>query len=223
MEALITDMTPPRNRPHGLDGSGAAAPSGSGDGLPAATPVKRKRSKRPRPYHRHGMSALKLAVRELGGRTIDRRTTLGRALVAWKDEHVEALGGETVVTPQQRTILDVAAITKLLHDSFSAWLVEEAVKGTLINKRRRSLAPAVQQRQVLGDALARYMIALGLERSAKPGRTFEEIAAELAAEDDEAAIEQQAPETREGDARRSDASPTTEVAPDADGEPEMRS
>src|SRR5262249_22131393 len=120
-----------------------------------------QRGRAPRPYAKHGLYRLKDAVKTLGSRTIDRRTVLGRALTQWRAELIEALGGPDAVSPQQLVIVDQATTTKLLLDSVNAWLVTQP---SLVNARKRSLIPVVQQRQQLADALVRYMTLLGLER-----------------------------------------------------------
>ena len=58
----------------------------------------------------------------------------------------------------------LAVKTKLLLDSIDVWLLQQK---TLIVKRKRSIIPAVAQRQVLADALAQYLSQLGLERRQK--------------------------------------------------------
>ena len=57
------------------------------------------RSRQPRSYQKHGLTSLKAAVNKLGGRVIDRRTTLGKALDAWRGELVADLGGRTPSPP----------------------------------------------------------------------------------------------------------------------------
>jgi len=114
-----------------------------------------------RPYSRHGLNALKARLKLRGLHAIDRRSAAARALIAWRRELVEDLGGESAISAQERAILDLAAQTKLLLDSVDAWLMEQP---TLVNARRRTLLPVVLQRQQLADALARYMGQVGLKR-----------------------------------------------------------
>ncbi len=42
----------------------------------------------------HGTTALKQAVKTLGSRVVDRRTTTGKALAAWRSELLSDLGSE---------------------------------------------------------------------------------------------------------------------------------
>jgi hypothetical protein len=120
---------------------------------------------------RHGLNPLKKTLYELGYRVLDKRTVAGRALVEWRDDLVRDLGGEENISTQQDAIIILAIKTELLLDSIDVWLLEQP---TLIIKRKRAIIPAVQQRQVLADALSRYMGQLGLERRHKV-KTLHEI------------------------------------------------
>jgi hypothetical protein len=122
-----------------------------------------------RTYSKHGLSTLKRAVNGLGGRVIDMRTSLGKALAQWRGDLVTDLGGKDVISTQQAAIVDLAVKTKLILDSIDAWLLQQP---TLINKRNRSVLPVVRESQQLADALARYMAQLGLGRKARPVPTL---------------------------------------------------
>jgi hypothetical protein len=62
-----------------------------------------KRSKTiKRPYKKHGLSAMKRAVKVLGSRAIDRRTQVGKALKEWRTEIAQDLGGEERKAYQRR-------------------------------------------------------------------------------------------------------------------------
>ena len=113
---------------------------------------------------KHGLTTLKKAVRVLGGRAIDRRTALGRALEDWRHSILQDLGGVDQTSTQKRQLIDLAVKTKLILDSIDAYLVKQP---SLVNHRKRAVLPVVLQRQQLADALARYMTQLGLERKAK--------------------------------------------------------
>ena len=116
-----------------------------------------------RPYTKHGLSMLKRAVSKLGGRAIDKRTTLGRSLARWRMDLIRDIGGPEAVSTQQIAVVDLAVKSKLLLDSIDAWLLTQP---TLVNARKRSLLPVVRERQALADALSRYLGQLGLERKA---------------------------------------------------------
>lgn len=125
-----------------------------------AEPTKKSK----RYYAKHGLTTLKKAVRVLGGRAIDRRTALGRALEDWRYSIIQDLGGVDQTSTQQRQVIDLAVKTKLILDSIDAYLVKQP---SLVNHRKRIVLPVVLQRQQLADALARYMTQLGLEKKAK--------------------------------------------------------
>lgn len=122
-------------------------------------------TKKPKRYYtKHGLTTLKKAVRVLGGRAIDRRTALGRALEDWRHSIIQDLGGVDQTSTQQRQVIDLAVKTKLILDSIDAYLVKQP---SLVNHRKRMVLPVVLQRGQIADSLARYMIQLGLERKAK--------------------------------------------------------
>lgn len=122
------------------------------------------RKKGKRDYQTSGVHTLKAAVRGLGARglkVVDRRTSIGKALTAWRADLVRDLGGDTAISTQQAALVDLAVRTKLLLDSVDAWLLRQT---SLVNARKRALYPVVTQRTQLADALARYLTQLGLER-----------------------------------------------------------
>jgi hypothetical protein len=135
-------------------------PELEGDCTPNPPPTQRRRR-----YSRSGFYALRSTLRQLGPRTIDRRTSLGKHLAAWRADLVTDLGGEAALSTQQRALVDVIVRQKLLLESVDAWLL---VQPTLVNSRKRTLLPVVRERQALADSLARYLAQLGLERRAKP-------------------------------------------------------
>lgn len=115
----------------------------------------------------HSMVKLKRVIDEVvgrGGKVIDTRTRVGKAIAAWRAQVADDLGGPEGLSVQQQTIIDVAMRTKLLLDSVDAWLVRQP---RIIDGRRRSLFPVVQQRTALADSLVRQLTALGLGRVAK--------------------------------------------------------
>jgi hypothetical protein len=130
-------------------------------------------------YTRHGLNALKARVKVRGLTAIDMRTAAAQALLAWRRELTADLGGEEAVSAQQRALIELAVRTRLYVDSLDAWIMEQP---SLVNARKRSVHPVVLQRQQLTDALARYMIQLGLERKTKEVRDLKSYLAEHAYE-----------------------------------------
>lgn len=126
-----------------------------------------------RTYSKHGLTSLKAAVKGLGGRVIDRRTTLGKALAQWRASLVLDLGGNDAISTQRGALIDLCVKSKLILDSIDAWILTQP---SLINARRRSLLPVVRERQALADGLAKYLKDLGLERRAKKIDLSDELA-----------------------------------------------
>jgi hypothetical protein len=118
-----------------------------------------------RTSEKHGLFSMKRAVRELGNRALDGRTSVAKALAEWKAELIDDLGGRQAISTQQTAIIDLAVKTKLMLDSVDAWLL---TRSSIVDKRRRALLPIVRERQQLADALSRYLQVLGLERRSKP-------------------------------------------------------
>lgn len=126
---------------------------------------------KPAQRSRHGLNSLKARVKVRGLQAIDRRSAAAQALLAWKAELLADLGGENVVSAQERTLVDLATRTRLYVDSLDAWIMSQP---SLINARKRSVHSVVLQRQQLADALARYMGLLGLERRQKKVESLQE-------------------------------------------------
>jgi hypothetical protein len=120
----------------------------------------------------HGVNVVKRALRELNAsrKTLDRRTGAGKWLHETREQLIDAIGGEAVLTPQLAAVIDSACRTKLLLDHVDAYLLEMGPR--IVHRRRRQLIAAVQQRTALADSLLRHWEKLGLER--KP-RTVPDI------------------------------------------------
>jgi hypothetical protein len=104
-------------------------------------------------------------VKVRGLQVIDRRTSAARALLGWRKDLLDDLGGETTVSAQQMALVEAAVRTRLYVDHVDAWIME---RGSLINAKRRSVYPIIRERQQLVDSLTRILSALGLERRQKP-------------------------------------------------------
>jgi len=99
------------------------------------------------------------------------RTVAAREMLAFRDELVAALGGDSELSPQQRKLIDLVARTSLYLDHLDAWLTEQK---TLINRRSRSVLPVLLQRQTLAEHLARLLDKLGLNRRPRQVPNFDE-------------------------------------------------
>jgi len=120
---------------------------------------------------RAGLNALKARVRVRGLQAIDKRTAAARALLAWRDELLAALGGDDRVSPQERTLVDLAVRTRLYVESIDAWIMQQP---SLVLSRKRSVLPVLKERQALADSLARLLGQLGLQRRAREVPTLKE-------------------------------------------------
>src|ERR1041384_6403006 len=89
-----------------------------------------------REYRKHGLHTLKRAVNGLGSRAIDKRTTLGKTLAKWRRDLIADLGGDDVISTQQRAVIDLCVKSKLLLDSIDNWLLTQV---SLVNARKKSL------------------------------------------------------------------------------------
>lgn len=118
----------------------------------------------PEPRTRHGLHTLKRLVSASGMRALDGRCQTAKALVQWRRELVEDLGGSEAISTQQATLIELAARTKLLLDSIDMWLLGQR---SLVNARKKAVLPCVRERGQLADTLSRLMQQLGLERRAK--------------------------------------------------------
>ena len=76
----------------------------------------------------------------------------------FKADVVRDLGGDP--SAQQLAVLEVAARTKVMLDAVDDWLLRQP---SLVVGKKRSLIPALAQRQQLADSFTRHMQALGLE------------------------------------------------------------
>jgi len=106
----------------------------------------------------HGLAALKVR----SWKQIDRRSSGFKAIMAWKAELLRDLGGD--VSAQRLALVDLALRTRLYLEHVDCWLVQQE---SLLNRRRKTLIPALRERQQLVDSLARLLGQLGLERVAQ--------------------------------------------------------
>jgi hypothetical protein len=126
----------------------------------------------PKPYHTSGTQRLKQAVKVLGSRTIDQRTTVGRALKVFRDELVADLGGAENLSRQESLLIEEVIITTLLLSSVNAWLLAQK---SLVSKKTRGVIAAVRDRNSLVLTLKGLLESLGLHRRARKVPTLAEV------------------------------------------------
>ena len=120
---------------------------------------------------KQGLWSLKRAVQRLGGRVIDKRTTIGRQLASWRAELISDLGGHEAISTGEKQLVELAVRTKLMLDSIDAWILTQP---TLVLHRKRTIIPVVKERTALADQLARFLGQLGLKRRVREAITIDE-------------------------------------------------
>lgn len=129
-----------------------------------------KRSgKAPREYQRHGLYGAKRILQEYGLRAIDGRSTAGREIARWISDVVADLGGEDQVSTARRTIIERAAIKRLLIAGVEAYLAEMGPKA-LINRRNRHVYRIVTDYAKLTESLGKDLERIGLEKRKAPAQ-----------------------------------------------------
>ncbi len=123
---------------------------------------------------RHGLHALKVAVQVRGLSAIDARSSAAQGLLAWRRELIQDLGGAANLSAQKQALIELAVRSRLYVDHVDAFLLGQS---SLLNKKKKSIIPALAQRQSLVDCLARLLQQLGLERQALPVPTLAEYVA----------------------------------------------
>jgi len=121
-----------------------------------------------RPYTRHGLNALMARVSLKGLRAIDRRTAAARAVLDFRRDLLDDLGGEAAASAAQLALVEVATRTRLYLDHVDAHLLE---RGSLIVRRTR-LLPLVEQRQRLASGLVDVLSKLGTPRPLTEKRLY---------------------------------------------------
>jgi hypothetical protein len=142
------------------------------DGLPVnGTSTKKGPPRGSRNAQRHGLASMKNALVRSKQVRLDMRFRTGKALVRWRLELVQDLGGEDNISTQQAALIELCVRSKLMVDTIDSWILSQ---DSLVNKSKRAVIPVVVQRQQLADGLARYLSMLGLERKLKT-KTLDEI------------------------------------------------
>ena len=145
------------------------SPRGKGFGQPGRSGPPGNRN-----AARHGYYSLKRAVQERGLEAIDGRSGLGRALREYRADLVRDLGGEENLSAAELRLIDLAVRDRLFIETLDAALTERP----LLNRKRGSVAPALEARFRMADSATRRLQALGLKRRTRR-KTVQEIIAEI--------------------------------------------
>lgn len=110
----------------------------------------------------------RVAIRGL--KTLDTRTSGARALLEWRRELIEALGGDAQLSPQEVTLVEQVTRLKLFLDHTDAYLLS---LPSIINQRKKKMIPLVKDRLALAAELRATLSLLGLKRIPKLISTIE--------------------------------------------------
>lgn len=133
---------------------------------------------------RHGLHALKARVSVRGLGAVDMRTSAARTLFAWKEELLRDLGRD--LPAQKIALVELAVRTRLYIEHLDAFLMSQP---SLVNRRRKSVIPALRERMSLVDSLGRILSQLGLERVPKPVPSLAAYLASRGNESDEPEVD----------------------------------
>jgi hypothetical protein len=122
-----------------------------------------------RTYRKTGLYSLMAKVSTRGLTALDQRSAGARALLEWRRELENDLGGPDALSAQQRTIVELACRVRLYLDSVDGYLM---TLPALVNKRKRTAFPILLQRMQLSDQLARLLAQLGLQRLQRPTKSL---------------------------------------------------
>jgi hypothetical protein len=131
----------------------------------------------PKTRTRHGLNAAMARVKLRGISAIDRRSAAARSYLAFKSQLVTDLGGAENLSAQRLSLVESASLSQLYLSHLDAYLLS---LPSLLNRRAKTVIPALLQRQQLESALLRTLSALGLERQQPPPKSITAYLAERA-------------------------------------------
>jgi hypothetical protein len=147
--------------------------AGSKPKRPRKSPYRRPPGRPPK----HGGIMLTRILRTVPLDTIDRRSSAGVYMRRIREDLTDQLGGD--VSPARAILIEEAAKTALIVKATGDFILRQS-DGLV---RDGELLPVVVQREALVNSLARLLVAIGLERRAKPVPTLEEYIAAKDAEE----------------------------------------
>ena len=113
---------------------------------------------------RFELRSLRRRVEIRGLNAIDQRTAGARALLTWRAELIDALGGADLLSPQIVTLVEQVTRLKLFLDHTDAFLLS---LPSIVNSRKKKLIPLVKDRLALAAELRATLQLIGLKKIPK--------------------------------------------------------
>jgi hypothetical protein len=130
---------------------------------PHGAPSRNKNAKK------HGHYALEVSLKRGGFGVLPR---LQRETVAeWRANIEEDAGGRDRLSQLKQLQVERYLVTEVLLQSIDGWLLKQP---SLINKRKRSLYPVLEQRSRLAQLSVQLASAIGIERVPRPAESLEQ-------------------------------------------------
>ena len=145
---------------------------------------------------RAGLRTIRRRVQLEGLRCLDKRSSGGQELLFWRKALIDALGGQTDLTPQREMLVELATRQRLIISHIDAFIFG---LPSLINRRKKSAIPIVMQRATLAESLQKTLDRLGLERQMKKVEDLDAWIERRAKEKEEGASDEAQPEATAND------------------------
>lgn len=113
----------------------------------------------------HGDTLLKRAVKELGTKALDGRSTLAIELKAERRELIAALGGPSEISPQELAIIEMIAMKRIRRKPIQEWVPLN--RDRLFDRRKGIVRQILLQVEALDESEVRLLKELGLKRKPK--------------------------------------------------------
>jgi hypothetical protein len=99
-----------------------------------------------------------------GYSVVDLRSRGARSLRAWQNSIVEALGGESQISPQLMTLVNLAAQSKVLLEEIDVYLLS---LRSVVNRKTKRAVPILRDRLALAADLRATLQLIGLKKIPK--------------------------------------------------------
>ncbi len=138
---------------------------------------------RTREYHKTRVTALTKILPDLMARVsdpdfpLDELNPLEIAAREFRAGLLQDLGGATACSHAQLATVSTLTTSWILLGSIDAYLLELAAKPIrgLLDRKKRRLASAVEQRMAMADSFLRQLRLLGIEKASMPVPTIDEV------------------------------------------------